>query len=122
MRTTNQLLIIGRTLHKLEGHFTAEEIYTKVKKGLPRISLATVYRNLQKLTELGEVKQTIISGRTLYEKAHGNHSHFFCIKCKSVEDIGIQEDTLTATLKRKGYHLETLDIIATGICRQCSKQ
>ncbi len=121
MRTTNQQTIIKAVLKKYGGHRSAEEVFHKVRRRLPQISLATVYRNLKRLTELGEVKRLFVNGKTLYESDHGIHSHFICCRCGKIEDIEIQQETLLATLKRKGYKTESLDIIATGVCKACSK-
>ena len=44
-------------------HLTADELYERVKKSMPRISLATVYRNLETLSETGVIAKLEISGR-----------------------------------------------------------
>ena len=53
LRMTHQREIILQELQTSREHLTADELYDRVKKRLPRISLATVYRNLEILTQVG---------------------------------------------------------------------
>ena len=54
-RMTNQRRVILEELRKVHTHPTVDELYTIVKARMPHISLGTVYRNLDLLTETGEV-------------------------------------------------------------------
>ena len=56
-RMTRQRGIILEELRKINTHPSADEIYERVRKHLPRISLGTVYRNLEILSELGEIQK-----------------------------------------------------------------
>ncbi|MDP2646297.1 MAG: transcriptional repressor [Desulfobacterales bacterium] len=55
-RMTAQRKIILEELRKVDTHPCADEVYAMVKKPLPRVSLGTVYRNLEILCRLGESK------------------------------------------------------------------
>ncbi|MBW2644383.1 MAG: transcriptional repressor, partial [Deltaproteobacteria bacterium] len=46
-RITKQRQVILEELRKLNTHPSADEIYKVVRRHLPRISLGTVYRNLE---------------------------------------------------------------------------
>ena len=120
MRITNQQEIIRRALERLGGHLGAEEVFKRVRRSLPRISLATVYRNLQRLVELGHIQTVHIRGKAYFEPSVGPHSHFLCFKCGKIKNIEIQQTTLEATLKRKGYTPESIEIITMGICKECT--
>src|ERR671922_46242 len=54
-RATRQLEAVFQALQGDPTHPFADEIYRRVRKKLPRISLATVYRNLQRLVEDGRI-------------------------------------------------------------------
>ena len=54
-RMTHQRRLILDELKKLKTHPTADEIYVIVRKKMPRISLGTVYRNLEILSETGQI-------------------------------------------------------------------
>ena len=57
MRLTSQRKIILEELRAVHTHPTADEVYNLVRKKMPRISLGTVYRNLEVLSTLGLVRK-----------------------------------------------------------------
>ncbi|MEW5960910.1 MAG: Fur family transcriptional regulator, partial [Chloroflexota bacterium] len=77
MRVTPQRAIIFDVIENLHGHITAEEIFHKVQKINPYISLATVYRTLELLQELKLINQTNFGRSQTYFalKDHGAHHH-----------------------------------------------
>jgi Fe2+ or Zn2+ uptake regulation protein len=91
---------------------------------LPRISLGTVYRNLDVLCELGEIQRLELSGTTKrYDGVPKKHYHIRCVCCDRVDDAPIAplnelEDDLygTTVFEIIGHNLEF-----TGLCPQCSK-
>lgn len=62
MRMTRQRKIILEEVRKVNTHPSADEIYEMVRLRLPRISLGTVYRNLEILSELGKIQKLQLSG------------------------------------------------------------
>lgn len=90
-RMTKQRKLI---LHSIQGrtdHPSADLIYQQVKEGLPRISLATVYRNLEVLTETGDItKLDYGSGQSRYDPRTDKHHHFRCSVCDKIEDVPFQ--------------------------------
>ena len=60
-RITPQRLAILRVLAPSEGHPSVEEIYNVVVKDFPTTSLATVYKTITLLKELGEVLELVVS-------------------------------------------------------------
>jgi Fe2+ or Zn2+ uptake regulation protein len=61
-RNTKQLELIWKVIRDDKSHPTADQIYERVRKKLPTISLGTVYRNLQKLV-IDEKLQVLMRGR-----------------------------------------------------------
>lgn len=90
-RMTRQRRVILEVLREHRGrHLTAEEIYCLVKPLLTSISLGTVYRNLQLLTEEGIVARTMaFDGRARFEMGERElaHHHFICLECGSIMDV-----------------------------------
>lgn len=83
---TSQQKIILDYLKNTKTHPTAKAIYKVVKEKLPRISLSTVYRILDKLKEKGEIQE--ISGKIRrFDGYTLPHAHFICLKCGQVFDI-----------------------------------
>jgi Fe2+ or Zn2+ uptake regulation protein len=89
IRNSKQRQAILDTLTKQKSHLSAEEIYQAVKAQHPRISLGTVYRNLEVLTETGQIyRSSFADGKARFELSlTGHHHHLVCIKCGDIENI-----------------------------------
>jgi Fe2+ or Zn2+ uptake regulation protein len=125
MRMTRQRQVILDEVRRKNNHPAADEIYERVRKRLPRISLGTVYRNLDVLCELGEIQRLELSGAIKrYDGIPKKHYHIRCVSCNRVDDAPIAplnelEDDLygTTVFEIIGHNLEF-----TGLCPQCSRQ
>ncbi len=124
LRMTNQREIILRELVKSKQHLTADELYDIVKKAMPRISLATVYRNLEILSEAGIIGKLEISGRQKrFDYDPEDHDHIYCVVCHRVDNLNI-ERTGDETKKMdavEGYTVTGYRLEIVGICESCQK-
>ena len=125
MNYSKQRNLILNTLRENSTHPTAENIYTLLKEANPKLSLATVYRNLNQLAQQGILRQ--IKG--LDDSIHFDHQlhphyHFLCQCCGKVYDVPESvapcidksvEDVLNATV----IHHEMSFI---GVCSDCKKR
>ncbi len=125
MRVTPQRAIIFEAIEKLEGHITAEDIYQKVQKVNPYISLATVYRTLELLQELQLINQTNLGRSQTYFalKDHGAHHHLVCTECGHIEEF---PDELFDSIRNKlkalyGFQVHANHMSIFGICQECHK-
>ncbi len=125
MRITNQREIILEELKRLNTHPTADELYEVVKKRLPRISIATVYRNLERLSEAGIIHKLEYGGRQ--KRFDGDvrpHSHVFCVRCGRISDVDTV-DGLNAremVLDSKGFQIMEGSLQFQGICPKCQRK
>lgn len=88
MRSTKQRKIILEILGKHSDHPGADIIYNEVRKVLPHISLGTVYRNLEFLSERGTIRKLEFgSSQRKFDPNTEPHSHFRCVKCGNMEDL-----------------------------------
>lgn len=88
MRKTEQRAVILDELRKCRDHPGAEELYARVRKRLPRISLATVYRNLELMAAQGLARRLESgTGSRRYDPTVDNHGHFRCTSCGRIEDL-----------------------------------
>ena len=119
---TRQRQIILEELRKVVTHPSADEVYEMVRKRLPRISLGTIYRNLEILAEKGEI-QKLELGCTLkrFDGNAQNHYHIRCSQCDRVVDapadfdVAVSHNLYDATdFKIIGHQLEFI-----GICPDC---
>ncbi|MFT5728880.1 MAG: Fur family ferric uptake transcriptional regulator [Desulforhopalus sp.] len=125
LRMTNQREIILRELVKSKQHLTADELYDIVKKVMPRISLATVYRNLEILSEADIIGKLEISGRQKrFDYDPEDHDHIYCVVCHRVDNLNI-ERTGEETKKMdavEGYTVTGYRLEIVGICESCQKE
>jgi Fe2+ or Zn2+ uptake regulation protein len=123
LRMTPQRRVILEELRKVNTHPSADEIYEIVRKRLPRISLGTVYRNLEILSDSGDI-QKLETGCSL-KRFDGNlseHCHIRCVRCDRIADAPMLPE-LEIDLERFdstdfeiiGHRLEFL-----GVCPICS--
>lgn len=119
-RNTKQRTGIAEFLMTRKDHPTAETVYIELKKTFPNISLGTVYRNLNILSENGEIqKLRFDDGLDHYDPNTDRHHHFICRECGSVEDIyGVEE---SARIKPGTYDGEVMGhfIYFYGKCPKC---
>ena len=127
LRLTPQRLLILQALQEAKTHLDAEELYRILKERDRRISLATVYRNLALLCEVGLVEQRFFAGsqqRVYYEPHGSEHYHFTCRKCGKV--IEFESDLIPqverALEDKHGVRVERVCVYFDGLCSECLAQ
>ena len=125
LRMTRQRKVILEELRKINTHPSADEIYEIVRRRLPRISLGTVYRNLEVLSELGEIQKLELSGSLKRFDWHTTkHYHISCVHCNRVDDAPIAP---VNQLENELYKATVFEIIGhnlefIGLCPECSRK
>ncbi|MCI5147865.1 MAG: Fur family transcriptional regulator [Candidatus Electrothrix sp. MAN1_4] len=122
LRMTHQRELILEELGNCHNHPTADALYERIKKKLPRISLATVYRNLEILSEAGMIRKLEISGRQKrFDKEIEQHDHIFCVQCRRVDDIKFDQSRLVSLEEEdsQGYAISGCRVEFFGICPKC---
>lgn len=121
-RMTKQRMVILEELRKVDTHPTADEIYGMVRARMPRISLGTVYRNLDLLAESGEILRLEAAGTQ--KRFDGNtmhHQHVRCIRCGRVGDVMEPLTVPQAHLATaNGFTIVGARIEFEGICDHCA--
>ncbi len=122
IRMTNQRRVILEELQKHIDHPTADEIYMEVRKELPKVSLGTVYRNLEQMSEQGNILKIEGYGQKRFDPNPLPHPHFRCTSCGAVEDI--HEDIVVPSLSvnskwSKDREIKGSVIEFYGLCPDC---
>ncbi len=113
-RNTKQRTIILDYLKSVKTHPTAEIVFNDIKKKLPNISLATVYRILNNLSGEGNAL------KLEYDVAHfdgdtSEHAHFICSKCNKIYDVF----DIKINVKNKVGEIKNKKLYLYGICKKC---
>ena len=124
LRMTNQREMILRELKKSKGHLTADELYERVKKFMPRISLATVYRNLEIISDVNMIRKLEISGRQKrFDSELIDHDHIYCVECHRIENLEISANQVELPVEdAHGYTITGRRLEVTGVCPRCQKK
>ncbi|MEG0830049.1 MAG: transcriptional repressor [Anaerovoracaceae bacterium] len=121
-RNTVQKDVILKTVTKLKIHPTAEEIYAEVVCDYPRISKATVYRNLNQMAEAGIILRIQVpNSADCYDYHVDNHYHLKCTKCGRIYDVEIpyMEELDKKFTEKSGCEIDGHSIIFKGRCSKC---
>jgi Fur family ferric uptake transcriptional regulator len=123
-RLTKQKKAILSYLKKVYTHPTAEIIYEAVKDELPKISLATVYRNLHQMALQGDILELEINGEFHYDGHLTAHQHAICSSCGKIIDIHNKKinNYLTKKISEiKGFVPRRANVFFEGLCEDCNK-
>ena len=122
-RQTIQKQTIYSYLKSVRTHPTAEEVYKAVRKKVPTISFATVYRNLKQMSEQGKIKELCFDRQCMrYDAEIKDHQHLICVKCGRVEDHYGTYPAIRKGLSKNGkYKIIDIDISVRAICPKCRK-
>ena len=121
-RNTIQCSLVLETVNQLKCHATADEVYDAIVKEHPTISRATVYRNLNRLSETGKIRKIAVpDGPDRFDHQRHEHYHVKCVKCARVFDVDMD---YIADLEGKikdthGFQFTGHNIIFSGICPEC---
>ncbi len=122
-RHTKQRDAILEVLRELKTHPTAAELYALLRSRLPRISLGTVYRNLEALAQNGSIRR-LVSGHeeARFDGDLSRHHHVRCVECgrlADVRDIVPDNAQTTEVARQTGYEVLGHRLEFFGLCPQC---
>ena len=122
LRMTKQRRVILEELCSVTTHPTADDMYEMVRKHLPNISLGTVYRNLEILSESGVIQKLDVSGsKKRFDGNVATHSHLRCKGCGRVEDVDFEPeaDLVSAVAPFTDYQILKHRLEFVGMCPDC---
>lgn len=109
-----------KILQSTDSHPTAEWVYEELRKEFPNVSLATVYRNLKHMIELGMAREIYTDNSSRFDANMTEHYHFACRACHKLIDIFPEEgNSEIQKLSTKGFIIDKCDISIYGICPEC---
>ncbi len=124
MKYSRQREEVKDQLSTHHDHPTADVIYAELREKDSSISLATVYRNLNLLSSIGEIRKlSFTSGADHFDPEVETHYHFVCEKCGKVTDIPM--DAMKQLNRKAQEHVPGVvmghDLVFYGVCAECSQ-
>jgi Fe2+ or Zn2+ uptake regulation protein len=111
-------------LQNTKVHPTAAWVYEQLKKEFPKVSVASVYRNLNILVDEGAIKSiSFEEPQDRFDANLSEHYHFICERCGAISDLEIpinrSLNKMIETSTQYTVHRHRIDFY--GICRECKK-
>lgn len=107
-------------------HPSADWIYQQLKDDYPNLSLGTVYRNLNQLSEQHIIRRVgVINGQERFDSDTYPHAHFVCNCCGSVTDLPDyppSEGYVQSLSEQYGFYVEGHEFNLRGLCKDCKNQ
>ena len=123
MKYSRQRELILETVQRSDDHPTADTIYTRVRAQDPKVSLGTVYRNLNLLCENGQLLKVPIPGASdRFDHTLGDHAHAYCEVCGSVTDAEVDEEQVMKLVRNQKGHVQDCAVVLIGVCEACCEK
>ncbi len=118
--TRQRKLVLDSVSHRLD-HPSAEDIYQEVHEADPRVSKATVYRNLKLLAERGEIRHVKVPGADRFDSTLAHHYHLLCTKCRQLIDVPLpyEDEKDRQVAEATGYRIKRHLTVFEGLCPAC---
>ncbi len=127
LKATDARMHLLEVLDSTDKLLTAEDLYFQLKKALPELSLSTVYRSLEQLSQNHLVSEVNVENRkeTHFELSHTTHAHhLMCLSCGKLvhlEDCPVR-DYVEKTGRRHGFNITDHRVDLYGYCSACQEQ
>jgi Fe2+ or Zn2+ uptake regulation protein len=123
LRLTRQRRIILEVVRATDAHPTATFVYRRVRRRLPRVSLATVYRNLRTLAAEGFLAERADPSGVRFDGNTVPHDHFTCVACGRIYDVPARADRTVRSrvASRTGFEILNHRTEFYGRCGACRR-
>jgi len=126
-RITPQRRAVMEILFDSDDHPCIDTIFARIRKRFPMTSLATVYKTVALLKEMGEVHELgPIHDLNRYDASKPYpHAHLICIKCGRIRDLGLditEEELIDKITQDTGYDIVWHRHDFFGICPDCQNE
>lgn len=122
LSVTAQRLAIYKDMCATDTHPTAEEVYGRIRKSYPTMSLATVYKTLETFEKYGFISKTHASGqKARFDANKEPHHHLICVSCGRIEDVECEalEGLKLSTSGAQHFGRQAFQIDLRGLCKNC---
>lgn len=116
--------MVLETVRSTFEHPTAEWIFRRARKRLPRVGLGTIYRNLKALVDEGLIREVRSADEAVrYDGNIGEHYHIRCISCGRVSDLPVSVDREIEQRAHRAtnYAIVGHEVEVHGVCPGCQR-
>lgn len=123
MNVTPQRMAIYRALLEADDHPSPELLYRRVRPAMPSMSLATIYKALDALVDLGLAQEVSATGDVKrYDANMGRHHHLLCTGCGAIRDFEDESlDRVAPPRRLGGFVAHTVSVQIAGLCASCAR-
>ena len=124
LRLTEQRRLILETVRATDAHPSASMVYRKLRRRLPRVSLATVYRNLRRLAAEGFLLERADITGMRFDANLDRHDHFTCLTCRRIYDVPppARRRVASGAAARAGFEVLEQRTEFYGRCAACRRR
>lgn len=125
LTATHQRQVLYEVIQGMDGHPSPEEIYVRVRRRIPSVSVATVYKNLHLFVTSGMLREVSPHHGTLrVEMNRDPHHHLVCTRCKSITDLDAEAFHLSLEHQKlpPKFQVERFTLEILGLCPACQKK
>jgi len=124
MRQSRQRDVVLELVRSTMDHPTANWVYRQARRRLPRISLATVYRNLKRLAAEGVIREVQSAGQARFDCNLGRHYHIRCVSCGRLGDLPLSVDARLEEQagRATSYRILGHEVEVHGLCPLCQSR
>lgn len=122
LAVTPQRLTVFRALLESHDHPSPEMLFDRVRGSLPSLSMATVYKVLDALGEIGVVREvSVVNDCRRFDANLERHHHLVCTRCKGVVDFYDEElDEVKPSRPLRGFRSREVSVQILGLCKACA--
>jgi Fur family transcriptional regulator, peroxide stress response regulator len=121
IRQTKQRQAILEAVERSHDHPTAAQVYERVRRVLPGVGFATVYRNLGALAVEGMIREIRVGDVTQYDRRTDRHDHAVCSRCGKLVDVMVPlpAQAVQAVMEQSGFQVAGYHTELFGVCSEC---
>lgn len=103
------------------SHMTAEQIFEVLRQTYPKVVLATVYNNLNRLWGHDLIRKISVEGMPDRYDRIERHDHLLCKECGKLTDVNLSD--ITESLEKQlGIHILSYDLKLSYVCEECLRK
>lgn len=127
LKVTRERVLILEEVYADHGHFSADDLFVRLRSKGVDLSRATVYRTLSMLVKAGLLSEIGLGERHAHYEhtfGHGHHDHLICLRCGEVIEFCSPdiEELQNRLCQKEGFEPAGHRLQIFGYCKKCKKK